>query len=489
MTREPPGEAVVDPGSFRDPAGFVFRRDGVLYRQVNAPGRAGYDLLMSSGLYERLARDDLLVTHEEVEGAPAAEGAYKLLRPALIPFVSYPYEWSFSQLQDAALLTLRAQRRALAAGLTLKDASAYNVQFRGGRPVLIDTLSFEPYAEGRPWAGYRQFCQHFLAPLALMSLRDVRLGDLARVHVDGVPLDLCSALLPWTSWLRYSLLAHVHLHAATQRRYAGRGVAPAAVRVSRRALEGLLESLEAAVSRLRWRPAGTEWADYYEDTNYDEAAAAAKREGVLACLDDLPAGATVWDLGSNDGTFSRLAAERAGLVVAFDLDPAAVEKNYLRCRAERDARVLPLRLDLTNPSPALGWALEERASLVGRGPADAVLALALIHHLAIGANVPLERVAAFLAQLGERLVIEFVPKEDSQVQRLLASREDIFPSYDLEGFERAFAPWFTVERRLPLPGSSRVLFRMRRRAREPLAAEPREAAGPGDAAAGVGPAG
>lgn len=185
------------PGSFRDPSGFVFWRDGVIYRQVNAIYKEDYDHLMSSGLYKALVDAGLLIPHEEVGAEPAvSDGAYKIIRPELVTFVSYPYEWSFSQLKDAALTTLRVQHESMDFGMTLKDCSAYNVQFKDGKPVFIDTLSFERYREGTPWAPYRQFCQHFLAPLALMSHRDVRLSQLLRIHVDGVPLDLASSLLP-----------------------------------------------------------------------------------------------------------------------------------------------------------------------------------------------------------------------------------------------------------------------------------------------------
>ena len=203
-----------DRASFRDPSGFVFRRGGVLYRQVNPPYREDYDHLMSSGLYEALASDGLLVAHVERPSVPPHEpGAYRILQPDPVPFLSYPYEWCFGALKAAALLTLEIQRRALAHEMVLKDASAYNVQFMGSRPLFIDTLSFARYQPGRPWVAYRQFCEHFLAPLLLISRVDPRLGRMQAVHLDGIPLDLASRLLPGRTWLRLSPLLHVHLHA------------------------------------------------------------------------------------------------------------------------------------------------------------------------------------------------------------------------------------------------------------------------------------
>jgi hypothetical protein len=449
--------------SFRDPAGFVFRRGGVLHRAILAPGRAHYDRLMSSGLYEELVAAGLLVPHEEVPAVvEGREDVAKLIRPEEIPFISYPYEWSFSELQDAALATLEIEKRALRRGLTLVDASATNIQFRQGRPVLIDTLSLRQAVEGEPWTAYRQFCQHFLAPLALMALRDVRLSQLLRVHIDGIPLDLASSLLPFGSRRRASLLLHLHLHARSQKRYEGREVAVAGRKVARQALLGLVDSLEAGTRRLRWRPSGTEWADYYEDTNYTADGLADKRRAVESFVAEVRP-KTVWDLGGNVGTFSRVAAAAGAEVVSFDIDPACVERNYLRVRDGKETAILPLLMDLSNPSPAAGWENMERLSFLDRGPADAVLALALIHHLAIGNNVPLARAARFFARAGRSLLIEFVPKSDSQVKRLLVTREDIFDRYTQGDFEQAFSGPFEILKRLPLAGSERTLYIMARK--------------------------
>lgn len=456
--------AVPVAASFRDPSGFLFRRDGVLYRHVAPAYGEHYDRLYASGLYAELTESALLVPHTEdsPHHSPVA-GAYRVLRPEPIPFVSYPYEWTFGQLRAAALLTLDIQRRALDRGMTLKDASAFNVQFRGSRPVFIDTLSFAPYREGAPWVAYRQFCQHFLAPLLLMCRVDERLGGLSRQYLDGVPLDLASAILPRRSWLRAGSLLHVHLHARALRRYEGD---PAATdrkgrSMPRTALLGLVDSLERATASLTWTPAGTEWAEYATTHSYAADALADKRALVREWIGDV-AGRTVWDLGANVGVFSRIAADAGARVVAFDLDPAAVERHWRALSARTDDRTLPLLLDLTNPTPALGWASEERQSLAERGPADVILALALVHHLAISHNVPLDRIARYFASLGARLVIEFVPKSDAMVQRLLASREDIFPDYTRAGFEAAFGRHFRIGDSRALSGSERWLYRMER---------------------------
>ncbi|MBK5092963.1 MAG: SAM-dependent methyltransferase [Actinobacteria bacterium] len=457
------GNGIV-PGSFRDPSGFLFTEGGVLYRQVNRQYRDNYDALVESGLLEQLTGEGFLVRHDVADiPAPVPETAYLVIRPERVPFISYPYEWSFSQLKDAALATLRVQNAALERGLVLKDASAYNIQFAGGRPVLIDTLSFEAYEEGRPWVAYRQFCQHFLAPLALAALADIRLMQLLRVYIDGVPLDLAAALLPFRSRLRFGLLTHLHLHARSEKHYEVKSVDAMEIRgVTRNALLGLIGSLEKTVTKLRWKAAGTEWAEYYEETNYSSDAMERKKSLVSDYLGRVKPG-VVWDLGANTGVFSRIAAEGGALTVSMDNDPACVERNYLDSLECGYGNILPLLVDLANPSPGTGWRNREREPLLSRGPADVALALALVHHLAISNNVPFTKLAGFFSDLCRHLVIEFVPKSDSQVRRLLLSREDVFGEYDREHFEAAFEERFALEAKDEIPGTGRTLYLMRKK--------------------------
>jgi hypothetical protein len=407
----------------------------------------------------------LLLPHEETSEADAAPDSYKVIAPLVVPFVSYPYEWCFSQLKDATLATLAIQKQAMDHGMSLKDASAYNIQFLAGKPVLVDTLSFEVCREGEPWVAYRQFCQHFLAPLALMSHTDVRLSQLLRCYIDGIPLDLAGRLLPSRTKMSLGLATHIHLHAQAQKKYADARARPAAAKMGRMALLGLIDNLESTTRKLDWNPEGTEWADYYDTTNYTDVSLEHKRRLVGEYLDRANP-RTVWDLGANTGLFSRTAAGRGALTMAFDVDPAAVERNYLDCRARGEKNLLPLLLDLTNPSPAIGWENEERSSLVERGPCDTAMALALVHHLAIGNNVPLPRIARFLSRICRTLIVEFVPKTDSQGQRLLATREDVFPDYTQEGFEQAFSTRFATLASALVKDSQRTIYLME--ARSPL---------------------
>jgi ribosomal protein L11 methylase PrmA len=447
-------------GSFRDPSGHIIIRNGEILRQVNKVYKEHYDLLISSGLYQSLVDDGLLIPHEEIESEPAnLPHVYKLLKPERIKFISYPYEWSFSEFKGAALATLQIQKEALRRGMILKDASNYNIQFNRGKPVFIDTLSFTKYEEGQPWQAYRQFCQHFLAPIALMSYKDVRLSRMLRLYPDGIPLDLASSLLPARTRLSLPLLMHLHLHAKSQLHYAERQVDVRSMSLSLRSLNAIIDQLESLVKHLTWRPRGTEWTDYDIDASYSPEAFSHKRDIVADFLNRLNP-ETVWDLGSNTGIFSRMAGAKGAGTISFDVDPAAVEINYLNCVKENNEYVLPLLIDFTNPSPGLGWENKERMSLIERGPADTLMALALVHHLAITNNTPLADIADFFKKIGKHLIIEFVPKSDPRVRRMLSSREDIFTNYTVQGFEEAFKQYFTIESVMPIKNSERTMYLM-----------------------------
>lgn len=458
----------VDGSSFRDPSGTVFWSGGSVFRQINLSYKNNYDHFVDSGLYKKLTQSGYMIEHCEVnQPIFTSINHYITIKPELIDFISYPYEWSFSQLKDAALLTLDIQFNAIEYGLTLKDASAYNIQFENGKPILIDTLSFQTYIEGKPWSAYRQFCQHFLGPLALMAKLHVNFSQLFRVFIDGVPLDMTSRLLPATTWLHWGLASHLHLHAKAQKAFADTRQAsqinlPSSLAIlSRKGLIGLVSSLRRTVEKLQWQPFNTEWGDYYRATNYTDSAFEEKRKIVQIFLKTaMPK--RVWDMGANKGVFSRIASEMQIPTVAFDIDPAAVESNYRQVRTHNETSLLPLLLDLTNPSPSIGWSNNERHSLISRGPVDCIMALALIHHLAISNNIPLKMIAQFFARIGNWLIIEFVPKTDRHAQRLLRSREDIFSEYDQASFEQVFSIHFNIHKKINISGSERTLYLMRK---------------------------
>ncbi|MFZ4520888.1 MAG: hypothetical protein ACOYNC_04250 [Bacteroidales bacterium] len=453
----------VQQSSFRDPSGFLFHEDGRLLRQVNACYKDDYELLMSSGLFRELVGKKLLIPHTEITGHQGADGkAFKVLEPERVAFISYPYEWSFSQLKAAAVVTLEIQIIALRHGMTLKDATAYNIQFHHGKPIFIDTLSFDTYREGKPWEAYKQFCQHFLAPLALMSHTDIRLNQLLKVYMDGIPLDLASKLLPFKTKMSFSTLMHVHLHAKTQTKYESKGSAGKSIKIKQSNLEALIVSLLGAVKKFKLIAQNTEWGEYYTFTNYTDRSFTSKKEIIGKYVKEINP-LTLWDLGANNGEFTRIAAEQGVNCVAFDIDPLAVDSNYRHVTKEHIVNILPLVMDLTNPSPSIGWNNEERMGFKERPLPDAVIALAIIHHLAISNNLPFNKIAGFLSELSENLIIEFVPKSDSQVKILLESRKDIFGAYDEEHFIREFELFFNILGKEKVIDSERTVFRMKRK--------------------------
>ena len=458
------------PSSFRDPDGFLFKHSGIIYRQVNNSYKDHYDQLMSSGLYDSLTEKGWLIPHKEIDSPSNTnkndKDLYKTLYPEQISYVSYPYEWCFSQLKDAAILTLNIQQEALKYGMSLKDASAYNIQFHKGKIVFIDTLSFESYQEGNPWVAYRQFCQHFLTPLALITECDYRLIHLLRAYIDGIPLDLASQLLPIKSWFKYSLLAHIHLHSKTQKQFEDSGRknnSAKEVSVSKLRLVGIISSLHSAVNSLSWKHADTEWGNYYSDTNYADDSMDKKGQLVSKLLDlcEKSDGSIAADFGANTGKFSRIAINRGYYVLSYDIDEVAVDKNYQKMVRESEKMIYPLVLNITNPSPGLGWASTERTSFIARKKVHVGMTLALIHHIAISNNIPLPLIAELFSRICTYLIIEFVPKSDSQVKRLLSTREDVFPNYHHDGFESAFTNHFHIIEKIGIEDTERTLYLMK----------------------------
>jgi ribosomal protein L11 methylase PrmA len=454
-----------EPSSFRDPNGRMFIHENKLYRLVSKKYEENYSLLMESKLYATLTESGSLITHEETKLNNFPADTFKILQPALIPFISYPYEWCFSQLKDAALLTLEIQRKAILHGMILKDASAYNVQFFKGKPVFIDTLSFQRYKEGTPWIAYRQFCQHFLAPLALMAHTDIYLSQLLKSNIDGIPLSLCKKLLPLRSILG-PLGLHIFLHASQQERYDHgnplnhSGSKAKNTKVSRNGLLGIVDSLKKCILKLRLKSQKTEWDNYYLNTNYSKDSGSDKSALIKKYISTIPSSFVI-DLGSNTGIYSRIASDFGIPSVSADIDPNAVEENYRKTKERSEENLLPLIIDLTNPSPAIGWENLERASFLNRIPENAtIFALALIHHLAISNNIPLEKLAQFFQGRCQYLIIEFIPKSDSQVKKLLSTREDVFDYYTQENFEHCFSSHFNLERKNRIKNSERVLYLM-----------------------------
>ncbi len=452
-----------NPGSFRDPSGFVYEDAHRILRSINPVYREDFEYFLSSGLADFLLEKGWILPFKEI--AEPLPGSWKTLEIPRLPLISYPYEWSIGQLRAAAILTLRIQQEALRFGMVLKDATAYNVQFFEGRPVFIDLLSFERYQPDTPWQAYKQFVSFFLGPLLLMSMKDVRYGFDFRNYLDGFPLDFVAQNLPWYTRWSPSLYIHIHWHAAMLRKHEDthdlKSRVSKAKSLSRKGLEHLIESLLDCVKQVRIPKVSTQWGDYYLDNNYSDTAFAAKKE-IIADLTQRIQPQVVCDLGANRGDFSRIFAQYAQVVLSPDIDPVAVQTNYSITREKKEKNIYPLIVDLCNPSPGIGWQNIERKSFLDRAHCDLVAGLALIHHLCIGNNLPLGYVAKLFADLAPNALVEFVPKGDSQVDRLLSSRQDIFPDYTLESCLTAFGQFYGHRETFPVEGTKRTIIAFRK---------------------------
>lgn len=461
---EPARPASAVAGSFRDPAGTVFERDGRIFRTVMPAVLDDYTFVRAGDFLPRLVAAGRVIGEQEVNAAllgTAAAGASRVLEHPRLPFVSHPYEWCFPALKAAALLHLDIALEGLDQDIALVDASAYNVQFRGPRPLFIDALSFRRYREGEFWLGHRQFCEQFLNPLLLRALFGVAHNAWYRGAPEGIATPLLARLLRWRHCFDWNLLVHVLLPARLQGGRAARARAGRSLRerrLPRAALRRMLDALRGWIARLEPADgAATPWADYARANSYADDEARTKADVVARFAAAVRPG-LLWDLGCNSGEYSEVALTHgATRVIGFDADQGALEGAWARAVA-RGLDLLPLYLDAADPTPGQGWEGRERAGLHARGPADALLALAVVHHLAIGRNVPLPRVVAWLLGLAPRGVIEFVPPEDPMVEALQALRDRRFPDYTAAAFEHALGAGARIVERVAVKAGGRTLY-------------------------------
>ena len=448
---------IVDNASFRDPSGYVVHHNNSIYRIINKNYANIFEKATESGLFKKLIDDEMLVNFEDNSELELNDSdIFKIIKQEKIKFISFPYEWSFDMLKDAALMTLEIQKKCIEFGFSLKDASAYNIQFHNGKPILIDITSFEEYSE-EPWIAYRQFCEHFLGPLALMAKKDVRLSKLLVNYIDGIPLDIVSGIIPKSTFTNFGLSAHLHAHAKAQKRYEEKKVEKK--KLKKIQLLGIIESLRSTIKNLNLEQK-TEWAEYYKDTNYSEEGQLEKenivREFIQKTSSDI-----IIDFGANDGKFSRIASEKT-FVVSIDVDPIAVNKNY----NHHDENIISIIGDLANPSQGIGWNNLERPSLLKRIEKNTCLALALIHHLRITFGIPLKKQFELFSSVAKYLIIEFVDKEDSQIQRLLQNREDVFDDYTEENFEMIISKYFEMIDSIKIKNSHRKIYLLKNKTEE-----------------------
>ena len=460
------GATSVEPGSFRDRTARVFYCDGSVFRGLSSSAWDEWQSVAATSFFKHGVETGRIVA-TEVASSVQAHGAdlpfewAAVLRHQTIPFVAYPYEWCFGMLKRAALLQLELLEAALAEGMTLKDATPFNLQWIGSSPIFIDVASFVRWRPGQPWAGYRQFCRMFLYPLFLQAYKGVPFHPWLRGRLDGIGADECRRMMSWRDMFRAGVLSHVVAQSRFERHYAGTG------REIRRELQHAgfdkrliaanLAGLKKLVTGLTWVPSASAWSNYVCLNSYDHDGSSAKERFVEAVLASKKH-RIVWDLGSNTGRFAKLAARFADYVVAIDSDHESIERLYNELRQETRQNILPLVMDLSDPSPGLGWRGAERRPLLQRGPPDLVLCLALIHHLAITSNIPIADLVDWFADVGADLVIEFPTPDDAMVKRLLINKDSVYADYCVEYFENALGTRFDIRDRLVLPSGTRVLY-------------------------------
>ncbi len=457
-----PVNYITHPSSYRDPSGFIFVKEDILYRQVNKSFQEHYDLFMSSGCYDALVKKGMLIPHQTInENLTGNNEWYTTLKPAVVPYISYAYEWSFDMLKDAAILTLDLLKTAIEYGMILKDATPYNIQWQNGSLVFIDSLSFEKYDATKPWIAYRQFCECFLSPLLIAHHTKLPVQELSLAYSEGIPLPLTKSLLPWKS--RFSLHTYLHIHLNAKYSTGQPAASNKTASFSKTKLLNLISSIEGLIQKLQLPESKSTWSDYYEEASQRTDYLEQKQQIIKQWIEKTPPLTIAADLGANKGEFSKLLSQKNITTIAADFDAYCINALYKEIKATGEKNILPIIIDLSKPSPAIGVNNNERDSFITRTKVDLALALALIHHLAIGKNIPFEKIAELFQQICKQLIIEFVPKDDEKVKLMLQQKADIYTTYNEEEFIRAFEKYFVITDKQAIPGSGRTLFLMNKK--------------------------
>jgi len=451
--------------SFRDPSGYMFYDGDVLRRAINPIYFRQYNALKDSGFFKTLITNKLLIPHTQT----TVSDQQIVITPEPIAFITNPYEWSFEQYKHAALHTLKVHKYALSKGFILKDASAYNVTFHKGSPVFIDTLSFDFYEKDTPWRAYKQFITHFFGPLVLASYHGTEIFKMLQTHIDGIPVKLIASLLPGKSKLSSTIYTNIHLLAKMERTHSEDYKAETKIaKLSLKAQNNIIDNLFDFIKKLSIKEE-TEWGNYYDKTNYNDAAFQGKKTLIEDWVTALNPQRLI-DIGGNDGTFARTVVTKVPHVIVTDIDSNAVGYNYKQIQQNKETNMLAFVCDVLQPAPGIGLNNSERNSLVERlqdySP-DVTMALALIHHITLSGNVPFDRSAQFFAAFSKHLILEFPTREDSWVSSLLVRKREFmnhFDFYNQEAFEDGYKHYFDIQKKETVPGTKRVLYLLKNKA-------------------------
>ncbi len=450
------------PSSFRDPSGNIFVEDGVIRRYISPFYFKQYITLRDQGFFNKLFKAGLLIEHRELTNTDSAI----IIEPEQISFITYPYEWSFNQYKEAALLTLKLQKYCLENDFSLKDASAFNVTFHKGQAIFIDTLSFDFYERDVPWRGYKQFISHFLGPLILAHFHGAQSLKLMSNFIDGIPIKMLSSMLPLKTKLSPFIYSNIHLLARFEEKHS-EGVSQKVSSLSKKGQLNIIKSIYGYIKKLSLNET-SEWGDYYSKTNYSKQAFQQKSKVINTWIGELGAKVLI-DIGGNDGTFVRQIGHELDVALVCDIDNNAIDVNYRLIKERRESNILPFVLDVLNPSASIGFNNNERASFLDRikkfAP-DVALALAVIHHMTLSGNIPFQMSAQFFASFSKYLIIEFPKRKDSYVEKLLESKREFknhFDFYNIKNFNREYSAYFKTIDKLNIGDSERVLFLLKRK--------------------------
>ncbi len=449
------------PFSYKDRAGFLFYENGILYRQINKVYQQQYNMLMDSGLYDELVAQKKLIAHTTIDAEMQQTlDCFMVIKPKQLDFISYPYEWCFAQLKQAALHTLQIMQASVAKGLVLKDATPYNVQFYKGKPIFIDTLSFEIYDATKPWVAYYQFCETFLYPLLLEYYNVQEVHKIFTIYPNGIPSENVVKLLP--KKCKYSIFNYLHLYLLNKVKHKKSNNTTQLYNYSKQKMLNLVEHLMQKIVSLELPKLQTEWNNYYDTTIINQTYLQHKKQIVENWAADIT-NKKVLDIGCNDGVFSVIMAKQNNFVFATDYDVRCINKAVADVVATNSTTIQPMVLDIMHPSTNQGFFNTERKGFFERTEVEVVLMLAVIHHLVITKNLTFAIVASQLQAIAQILIIEYVPKQDEKVQQLLTSKEDVFADYAQEYFENDFSKYYTIIKTEIVQGSERTLYLMHKK--------------------------
>ena len=458
---------IEESGSFRDPAGTIFYINDRIFRRINKIGLDRVIFLEKEKILDESIKKNYLIQTKILNDDEKHKLNLNLsdfiLEHKKIPYISYPYEWSFSQLKTAAIFHLDFNLFLLDLGATLVDASAFNIQFIGSKPIFIDALSIEKYINGEPWKGHKQFCENFLNPLILKSKKGIKFNNWFKGNLEGIETDDLDKLLTLFDKFSYNIFIHVYLLNKLDQKYKSKKSLNQLTKkvYSKKNLILILKQLKKFISELEDYKSITIWDDYSKNNSYTEIEENNKKEVVEKFIKKNNFN-LVADLGCNDGKYSELSLNNGSKsIIGFDFDINAIDKAYKKA-LNKNLNFLPLYFDASNPSGNIGWDEKERKSFKNRAKFDAILALAFEHHLAIAKNIPLNQVIDWLVSLAPTGLIEFVPKNDLTVIKMLELKGDIFPNYTIQNFENKLSIKTQILSKTKVSESGRTIYEYKR---------------------------